>query len=259
MLAELDAMQPHVLDEDRYYRTRAIVPESLAWARRAARFVFSNRTCFNGLHHVNRVGQFSVPFGRYAAPPTLYNRTSLLRISELLLRAQVYCGDFEATMQDAGPGDFAYLDPHNVPPTATAWFTSCTKEAFAVEDHQRLAETVHALTERGCKVLVSNSATPLVRALYAGYRIDEVLAPRSISSDPTGRQKMPELLIRNCQLPCEREPEPLCTKGPTRCHSDDQNEPPNEGDGGDCALPSGGPLAAELVREHGTSCITSGK
>ena len=197
VMAELDLLSDHVLDEQFYYQIRAVNPDSLSPSKRAARFIYLNKTCYNGLYRVNRRGQFNVPFGRYATPPGLYNRSNIARVAALLRKADLRCGDFAETLRDAGPDDFVYLDPPYVPLTQTASFTRYTKGAFGDDDQRRLARTIHELTARGCRVLLSNSETPLVRELYADYDIAVVYAPRNINSDATGRQRVPELAIRN--------------------------------------------------------------
>lgn len=197
----LDATKDRTLDEEFFYATRAILPETLSLVDRAARFIYLNKTCYNGLYRVNSRGQFNVPFGRYATRPGLYNRENLLRVSCMLRAATLRCGDFAEVLADAGEGDFVYLDPPYVPLTPTASFTRYTKGNFGLADQQRLAQTVRDLDARGCRVLLSNSDTPLVRELYAGFHLDEVYAPRNINSDPTARHKIRELAIRNYPLP----------------------------------------------------------
>ena len=197
VMAHLDAMQPRALDEAYFYEVRARLPAELSPAERAARFIFLNKTCYNGLYRVNRQGQFNVPFGRYAVAPRLYDRDNLAGVSRLLASAELMQGDFAATLATAAAGDFVYLDPPYVPLSRTANFTKYTSGSFTVEDQRRLAETVRELADRGCRLLLSNSDTPLVRELYAGLSIETVLAPRMINSDVAGRAKIGELAIRN--------------------------------------------------------------
>ncbi|MHB8576672.1 MAG: DNA adenine methylase [Dehalococcoidia bacterium] len=200
VMAELDQLQPYVLDAERYYAVRSFNPTELPPAVRAARFIYLNKTCYNGLYRVNRKGQFNVPFGRYHGPPQLYDRANLERVAKLLRAADLRCEDFEDTLASAGRGDFAYLDPPYVPLTATANFTRYTKGDFGVADQRRLAEVIHDLDRRGCKVLLSNSNAPLVRELYGRYQIDVVQASRNVNSDSAGRGKIAELTIRNYEL-----------------------------------------------------------
>jgi DNA adenine methylase len=218
VMAALDRHQAHVLDEQFYYQLRDVDPTACGPAERAARFIYLNKTCYNGLYRVNRKGRFNVPFGRYVNPPALYNRQNVLRVARLLKRAELRCGDFAAALADAGSGDFVYLDPPYAPLTQTASFTRYTRGAFDDGDQRRLAQTIHELTERGCRVLLSNSETPLVRGLYEGprYEIEVVYAPRNINSDATSRQKIPELAIRNYDV----------TLGATRCQADAQQQLP---------------------------------
>jgi DNA adenine methylase len=114
--------------------------------------------------------------------------------------AEIRCGDFAETLESAGPGDFAYLDPPYVPRSTTASFTAYTRDGFGEQEHRRLAETMRDLTKRGCRVLLTNSDTALVRKLYAGFEIETVYATRAINSKTSGRGKITELTIRNYRL-----------------------------------------------------------
>ena len=200
VMEELDRLQPHVLDSDFYYAERAASPAALEPARRAARFIFLNKTCYNGLYRVNSAGRFNVPFGRYAKPPSLYNGVNFFRVAALLGKAKLCNDDFAPALTSAGRGDFAYLDPPYVPLTPTASFTRYTAGSFGEKDQRRLAETIHDLAARGCRFLLSNSDTPLVRRLYAAYHVSEVHAPRNINSNAARRQKISELAIYNYDL-----------------------------------------------------------
>ena len=197
LMQALDAMQPHVLDEEYYYAQRALPSASLPSPARAARFIYLNKTCYNGLYRVNRKGQFNVPFGRYTEPPRLYDADNIRRVARVLAGARLVHGDFEETLAEAGPGDFVYLDPPYVPLTASANFTKYTADAFGPADQERLARCYRALSERGCKLLLSNSDTPEVKRLYAGFNIRVVWAPRNINSDVGGRKRIAELAVRN--------------------------------------------------------------
>lgn len=199
VMSALDTLQPEALNEAFYYNIRDNAPLGMSPAELAARFIYLNKTCYNGLYRVNRKGQFNVPFGRYHTPPNLYNRDNLTRVASLLSRAELYCGDFTTILSEAKSGDFVYLDPPYVPLNVTASFTRYTKSDFNDSDQRRLAETIHDLTDRGCHILLSNSETALVRKLYDDprYFIEVVYAPRNINSNGTGRSRIPELAIRN--------------------------------------------------------------
>jgi DNA adenine methylase len=119
-----------------------------------------------------------------------------MAVAALLMGASLRTADFEAILDEAAEGDFAYLDPPYVPLTSTANFTQYTAASFGEDDQRRLASAVHRAVQRGCSVLVSNSDTPLVRALYGRYKVHELRANRNINSDGTRRQKITELAIQ---------------------------------------------------------------
>jgi DNA adenine methylase len=179
-----------------YYRVRAQEPARLAPVERAARFVYLNRTCYNGLYRVNSRGQFNVPFGRYKNP-RLCDAEGLRAASRALRRAKLRAGDFEASTAEAGRGDLVYFDPPFDPLSPTASFTSYTAGGFGPEEQARLAQTCRVLAQRGCHVMVSNSDTPLIRRLYRGFRIVELQARRAINRNGGGRGPVTELLVLN--------------------------------------------------------------
>ena len=195
LMQALEALRPKVSDADFYYRLRATPLESLTPVERAARFIFLNKTGYNGLYRVNRRGQFNVPFGRHASPPQLYEATNLEAVSNLLKRAELRQSDFEDVLDSASRADFAYLDPPYVPLSASANFTGYTANSFNEQDQRRLAAAVRRAVERGVYVLVSNSESPLVRELYGAYEIHIVTTGRAINSDATKRGKIKELAI----------------------------------------------------------------
>lgn len=163
---------------------------------RAARFIYLNKTCFNGLWRVNSSGQFNVPMGRYARPP-IHAPELIRRASAALLGAAIKILDFESAMNDAARGDFLYLDPPYVPLSKTASFTSYTKGGFGGEEQCRLASLYRKLDKRGCLLMLSNSDTPSVRQLYDGFRLIEVRARRAINCNGSGRGHVGELLVLN--------------------------------------------------------------
>ena len=200
LIEELERHEPHKLDADYYYRVRAWDrrPEygQRSDVERAARFLFLNRTCYNGLYRVNRKGQFNVPFGRHNNP-RVCNAGNLRAASLALQGATLESGDFGRCLEWAGPGDLVYLDPPYHPLSDTSSFTSYTPAAFGAEDQRRLADLFRELDGQGCQVMLSNSCTPLIRELYKGYTQIEVRAIRAISSKGDGRGAIPELLVLN--------------------------------------------------------------
>jgi len=167
----------------------------------AARLIFLNKTCYNGLFRVNRKGQFNVPFGRYKSPRIL-DREALLTASHALQDVELRCMDFEEACSDAGPEDFVYLDPPFHPLSATSSFTAYTERHFGRAEQLRLKRCIDRLTKRGAPVMLSNSPHPWVRGGYefAGYDVDEVQARRAINSRGDGRGPIGELVVTNGAL-----------------------------------------------------------
>jgi len=187
----------HEHDRRHYYEVRGARPRKLA--ARAARTIYLNKTGYNGLYRVNRAGRFNVPMGRYDNPgfrsPVLF--ATLRACSAALATAEIVSGDFEAVLERAHARDFVYLDPPYVPVSETADFTSYAAGGFGWADQERLAAACRALDRRGAMLMLSNSDTPSVRALYEGFRIDTVLAARSINSKATRRGQVGEVVVRN--------------------------------------------------------------
>jgi DNA adenine methylase len=192
----LDALVDHVYERGHFERVRALDPLRLSPAARAARFIYLNKTCFNGLWRVNRAGRFNVPFGRYRNP-AFHDPALLLRASRALRGVEILGASFEVALQRTSPGDFVYLDPPYDPVSETASFTSYTPDAFGWEDQKRLAAACTALDRRGIRFLLSNSATPRIQKLYRGFEHRVVRAPRHISCKGDGRGRVDELLVFN--------------------------------------------------------------
>ncbi|MCB9597739.1 MAG: DNA adenine methylase [Sandaracinaceae bacterium] len=186
-------------DPDRYYRVRERYNASRASSdgpERAAMFIYLNKTCFNGLHRVNRRGEFNVPAGRYKNPRIL-NDAALRSASIALRSAEIVQDGFESLVARARPGDFVYMDPPYEPVSTTASFTSYAKDGFGQDDQRRLRDVFDELTRRGCKCMLSNSDVPFIRDLYREHRIDVVNAPRAVNCNGSGRGKVAEVVVRN--------------------------------------------------------------
>lgn len=180
-----------------YDHLRRIVPRGLHSATvRAARFLYLNRTGFNGLYRVNRKGEFNVPFGKYSNP-TICDVEALLRVNKALQGVELISTDFATCVAPAKAGDFVYFDPPYLPISETSSFTAYTAGGFPLADHRRLATTFFDLGARGVSAVLSNSTAANIRTLYGQDPavIQEVLAPRSINSDGTKRGYIGELLI----------------------------------------------------------------
>jgi DNA adenine methylase len=163
---------------------------------RAATFLYLNKTCYNGLWRVNSRGAFNVPAGRYENPSIL-DPDALRAASRVLANATLATAPFEKALAEAKRGDFVYMDPPYHPISSTAYFTSYTADRFSAADQERLADTFRALDDRGVAVMLSNSDTPFIRKLYAGYQIDRVYAPRAINSNAANRGNVAEVLVMN--------------------------------------------------------------
>jgi DNA adenine methylase len=188
-----------------FYRLRSLDREpdfkTLSPLERASRIIFLNKTCYNGLFRVNSQGQFNVPFGNYSNP-VIVDEIVIRAVSRYFNEAQVQIStdDFEVALSGAGRGDFVYLDPPYDPVSDTSSFTGYNLNSFGRDEQRRLQRVCDDLTQRGCKVLLSNSATEFIRELYSDtsrYTIVEVEANRNINSVGTSRGKISELLIFN--------------------------------------------------------------
>ena len=135
----------------------------------AARTVFLNRTCFNGLYRVNKQGKFNVPYGKYKNPK-ICDEEGLRAASVALKKAEILCGDYLLVLDHyAQPGDFVFLDPPYLPISEYSDFKRYTKEQFYEEDHVELSKAVIRLHEKGCHVVLTNSNHPLVHELYGKF------------------------------------------------------------------------------------------
>jgi DNA adenine methylase len=180
--------------ESYYYEVRAQVPRDPI--ARAARIIFLNKTCYNGLYRENRKGEFNAPFGRYKNP-AICDADNLRAVAKALQRAKIECRHFDTVAKHAKKGDLVYFDPPYHPVSKTSSFTGYDKSGFNEDSQRLLAKDFAALADRGVKVLLSNSMTELIRELYTGFTIDEVQARRNVNSRPDRRGPVAEALIRN--------------------------------------------------------------
>lgn len=185
------------VSEVEFYRLRALNPEDLTRVERAARFVFLNKTCFNGLYRVNKKGQFNVPYGKNKNC-SIVNPDNLRQASIALQNAEILNADYLRILKErVRPNDFVYLDPPYFPISKYSDFKRYTKDFFYKEDHVRLAKTCSELDKMKCFFMVSNSLHPDIVDLYSKFRVEPVMASRAINCKGTGRGKITELIIRN--------------------------------------------------------------
>ncbi|MBM3209828.1 Dam family site-specific DNA-(adenine-N6)-methyltransferase [Candidatus Saccharibacteria bacterium] len=162
----------------------------------AARMIYLNQTCFNGVYRVNKLGQFNVPIGS-SLNRVICDPIAIRKASELLRKATIKSEDFEKHIEEASKGDFIYLDPPYEPISEYSDFTRYTKEKFYKHDQVRLAEIFKRLHEKGCYVMLSNSNAAFIRELYSDFNILEVYSGRNLNSKSDRRGRVIELLVTN--------------------------------------------------------------
>ncbi len=195
----IKSLRFHKNDESYFYEIRAKDPARLTDIQRASRFIYLNKTCYNGLYRENSKGQFNAPFGRYKNP-NIVDSANLRAISAYLNQSQVIilCQDYKYTVETAQKGDFVYFDPPYYPTSQTASFTKYVKSDFTAKDQEELAEIFRILSQRGCFVMLSNSNTSFIRELYRDFNIFEINANRFINCKGDKRGKgLFEVLVKN--------------------------------------------------------------
>ena len=177
----IECLQKYENTSEMFYEVRSLNWQTLPKAEAAARTIYLNKTCFNGLYRVNRSGQFNTPFGKYKNPK-ICDIDALRLASEALRKADILCGDYILVLEHyAQPGDFVFLDPPYLPISENSDFKRYTKEQFYEDDHVELAKMIGTLHERGCYVILTNSNHPLVHQLYEQYKIEVIQTKRHIS------------------------------------------------------------------------------
>ena len=189
----IEALQTHESNHntiDGYYLKVRDEQEPQDVIGRVSRFLYLNKTCYNGLYRVNKSGKFNVPEGKYTNPK-ICDDVNLRKASEVLKKAEIKVGQFDITIRPE-KGDFVYCDP---PYDGT--FSGYQSDGFRDADQRRLKEIVDTWTEQGTLVMVSNSDTELIRGLYEDYHVHSITAQRNISSNGKTRGPIPEVLITN--------------------------------------------------------------
>lgn len=181
-------------NEEYFYRVRAQRPRSAPEI--AARLIYLNKTCYNGLYRVNNSGGFNAPWGRYKNP-TICDETNLRAVSGTLATAELEATSFLTVLEHARRDDVVYFDPPYVPVSATASFTEYSAGGFGHREQAELAAAVRELDRRGTRIVLSNSDTHEVRRLYAGLRIDQVFARRNVNTRADRRGPVAEVVVRN--------------------------------------------------------------
>jgi len=183
-----------------YYEIRALDRKDdfndLSSLERATRFIYLNKTCFNGLYRVNKKGYFNTPIGSYKNPKIVDEET-ILNASEALQNATILNQSFNKVVDYAKKSDLIYFDPPYYPLTDTANFTSYDSNCFLEDEQEELFKVFKELDNKGAFVAHSNSDTEFIKKLYKEYDINIVYANRFINSKSNGRGKITEVLVRN--------------------------------------------------------------
>jgi len=173
-------------NEDFFYNIRSLDPNELEHSYRAARLIYLNKTCFNGLYRVNKKGQFNVPYGK--GNGSFLNEEVLRNASEFLAETTIIKGDYLNVLTEfATEGDFIFLDPPYYPVGKYSDFKRYTKEFFYHEDQVQLKQEFDRLVNMGCKVVLTNSDHEVILDLYSDYDIDIIETRRMISSNSATR------------------------------------------------------------------------
>ena len=170
----------------------------LTKVQKAARVIYLNKTCYNGLFRVNNAGEFNTPFGHYKNP-NIVNAPTLRAVSAYFQKAQVTFSsvDYAQVLAKVQKGTFVYLDPPYDPVSNTANFTGYAKGGFDRLEQIRLRQCCDELNRRGIKFMLSNSATDFIKEQYAAYKITIVKANRAVNSNAAGRGQVDEVVVRN--------------------------------------------------------------
>ena len=230
--------------EEYFYKIRAQQPSDPMAI--AARLIYLNKTCFNGLYRVNSKGGFNVPFG-HRTNPSIVIEDRLLEISRVLKGVEIRARDFREIPDHAKPGDFIYFDPPYHPMSGTAYFTSYTSGEFIERDQRDLADVFARLDRMGCLLMLSNSDVPLMEELYGKYVVHKVQARRMINSNGEKRGPVSEVVVCNyggATVPAERKKSMTPSPAPPRpglVHL-------HKGDAGETQLASGERVRKDALR-----------
>lgn len=222
LIEDLEKLKKNYLNKDEnkrkdyYYKIRTLFNDerrninfenySKKWIPRAAKLIFLNKTCFNGLFRLNSRGEFNVPFGRYKNP-SFYDKENLINVSNILQIAEIFITDFENIKKNIKNGFFIYFDPPYRPISDTASFTSYSKNNFTDQDQIRLANLFVEFGYNGNKVMLSNSdpknenpSDNFFEELYKNFNVFRIRANRMINCNSDKRGKINELLITNYEI-----------------------------------------------------------
>lgn len=188
--------------EEYFYKIRALDRsdkyDEMNCVEKAARIIYLNKTCYNGLFRVNQSGQFNSPYGRYKNP-NIVNTPVVLAMSKYFNenKIKIMSGDYKHALKNLRKGAFVYFDPPYMPISSSSSFTGYTENGFNIDKQVELKEECDKLNSKGIKFLLSNSDHSFIRDLYKDYEIITVKAKRSINSKGNKRGEINEVLVRN--------------------------------------------------------------
>lgn len=197
-------LEEHELNnsEEYFYQIRALDRsesyDEMSDIEKAARIIYLNKTCYNGLFRVNQSGQFNSPYGKYKNP-NIVNKPVVLAMANYFQNNNITLlnGDYKMALQKLRKGAFVYFDPPYMPISSSSSFTGYTENGFDKKQQIELKKECDKLNSKGIKFLLSNSDHPFIRELYKDYEIITVKAKRSINSNSNKRGEINEVLVRN--------------------------------------------------------------
>jgi DNA adenine methylase len=178
-----------------YYRLRALVPSTMTPSQRAARFLYLNRWCFNGIYRTNKKGQFNVPFGGVRVGPPVVD-SELIQTALMLQRARLICGDFEDTLALVESSDFVFMDPpYSV--SGKRVFNDYSAQGFGETDLCRLRLQLERIDSLGARFLVSYADSQEGEWLARGFEVATISVHRNVGGFRSRRRRALEILISN--------------------------------------------------------------
>ena len=192
--------------QEYFYEVRALDRSresyhKLTAAEKAARIIYLNKTCYNGLFRVNRAGEFNSPWGKYKNP-NITNEEAIRAMSRYFNKSGVKlcCGDYREALKGTRKGAFVYLDPPYMPISTSSSFTGYTAEGFGILEQKELKRQCDLLNKKGINFLLSNSCCDFIEELYGDYIVEHVSAKRTINAKADKRGAIDEVLVRNYEL-----------------------------------------------------------
>ena len=196
----IKSLKKHKHNKKYFLKLRKKDPKKLSDVETASRFIYLNKTGFNGMYRVNKSGGFNIPFGDQKNP-LICDEENLLKVSKSLKSIKIVKSDFKKALKNVKKGDFIYFDPPYYPLNRTANFVGYTASGFLEKEQRDLRDIYFKLHRKGCFVMLSNSNTDFIKKLYSGLdkrvKIHKVKANRMINSDATKRGKIKEVLVIN--------------------------------------------------------------